>query len=525
MTMETSYDAIVVGGGHNGLAAAATLARQKRRVLVVERRDTVGGMATTAEIAPGVRASRIAHLLYNLNPAVARELSLEAHGLTMAAQDMPTVSLAPDGRHVVTRGSEARLADGSAHPDAASYARVRERLVRFASLLAPLLDRTPPNLSGGGFSRDSVMEIGAMAGLGLSVRRLGKVEMEAFLHDLLSNVFDLVTDEMADGPLAGVLGADAVLGGWAGPRSPGTVLSLMYRLAQGGAPALPAGGMGAVTAALSGAAAAAGVEIATGTGVRRILVDGDRARGVLLQDGRRIGAGLVLCSVGAGATMGLAGVEHFDAEAVRRIRHVRARGTAAKVNLVLSQAPRIDGLGAAETAGRILLAPSLDHIERAFNPAKYGEMSKAPLIEFVVPTLSDDTLAPAGTHVLSAVVQYAPYALAGGWTEAAKARLLDLTLDALSPHLPGLRDAVTAADVMSPADIEAETGAPGGHWHHGELSVDQMLMLRPVNGMGRYASGVPGLYLCGAGAHPGGDVTGAAGRNAALQAMKDGVAA
>ncbi|ESR24537.1 phytoene desaturase family protein [Lutibaculum baratangense] len=349
--------------------------------------------------------------------------------------------------------------------------------------------------------------------------------MEAFLHDLLSNVRDLVMDEMPDGPLAGMLGADAVLGGWAAPRSPGTVLSLMYRMAQGGRVSLPEGGMGSVTEALATAAAGSGAEIVTGRSVERITVHGDRATGVALDDGMLIGADLVLCSSSVGHAMRLAGVEHFDAEAARRIRHVRARGAAAKINLVLSQAPGVEGLSDEQTAGRLLLAPSLEYIERAFNPAKYGEMSKAPLIEAVIPTLSDRTLAPEGTHVLSAIVQYVPHGLAGGWSDEAKRRLLDLTLDALTPFMPGLRETMVHADILSPVDIEAMTGAPGGHWHHGELTVDQMLMLRPANGIGRYATGLPGLYLCGAGAHPGGDVTGSPGRNAALQALKDEAAA
>jgi phytoene dehydrogenase-like protein len=210
---------------------------------------------------------------------------------------------------------------------------------------------------------------------------------------------------------------------------------------------------------------------------------------------------------------------------VRRIRHVRAKGTAAKLNLALATAPRFTGLDDAAHRGRIVLAPSLRYVEAASNPAKYGELPTAPVIEITIPTLADPTLADQGEHMLSAVVQHVPHALDGGWTDEARDRLADLVLDVLEPYAPSLGRLVVARQVISPADIERLTGAAGGHWHQGELAVDQMLMLRPVNGMGHYATGVPGLSLCGSAAHPGGDVMGAAGRNAALAAMNGGGAA
>lgn len=516
------YDAIVVGAGHNGLAAAATLARKGKRVLVLERAGQVGGMAKTAELKPGVKGPRLAHLLWGMSARVSSELGLDVQGLNMAARDLPTVSLSPDGRHVVIEGAKVRFADGSAHPDADRYADLWQRLLRFSALLAPVWDRTPPRLAGGGLSRDRLFEGAHMAKLGLDLRRLGKADMREFLRIVLSNAADLVLDQIPDGPLAGALAAEAVLGARAGPRSPGTVLTLLYRLAQGGAKHLPAGGMGAVAEALAAAARGFGAEIRTGAAVNAVLVEDDRVRGVDFAEGERAFAPLVLSSLDALSTLRLAGPEHFDVEACRRARQIRAEGVAAKVNLVLNGLPDFPGLDPSFRRARLLVAPSVIHVERAFNPAKYGELTEAPMIEAIIPSLSDSSLTQGEDHMLSAVVQFVPYTLKGGWNENARRSLADAVTCTLGRFAPGLEERVTATDVLTPQDIEAETGARGGHWHHGELAMDQMLMLRPMHTMARYSSGVPGLYLCGAGAHPGGDVTGMAGRNAALQSLNDG---
>ncbi len=513
----SAHDAIVIGAGHNGLVAAATLARSGRRVLVLEQADAVGGAARTVHLAPGLRGPQLAHLLHNLSPTVVRELDLAAHGLEFAATDLPTTSLAPDRRHVVLSAPGAAFADGRPHPQAPTFAALRERLARFAGVLAPMLLSPPPRLAEGGWSQAP-----ALGRLALRLHRMGGPETREFLRLLLGNAADAIGDEMADGPLAGALALDAVLGGHVGPRSPGTLLTLLYRLAHGGALSVPRGGMGALAAAIARAATSAGAEIRTGAPVRRILIESDTAAGVSLDSGESLRAPLVLCNADAGTLLRLAGPQHFDAEMVRRIRHVRAKGATAKLNLALSAAPRFTGLDAAAHRGRILLAPSLRYLELAFDAAKHGELPRAPVLDLTIPTLADPTLADEGGHVLSVVVQYAPHALAGGWDEAARERLAEIALDALEPHAPGLRRSVTARKVLSPVDIERLTGATGGHWHHGELAVDQMLMLRPVNGMGHYATGVPGLFLCGAAAHPGGDVMGVAGRNAALAVLNGG---
>jgi phytoene dehydrogenase-like protein len=341
------------------------------------------------------------------------------------------------------------------------------------------------------------------------------------------NVFDLLEENFESDALKGALGFDAVLGTNFGPRSPGTVLTLLYRLAAefaGGASALsqPAGGLGALCDALAKSAAQAGAVIRTASPVARILVDADRAVGVELASGERIAAAAVASSADPKTTfLKLLGARHLDTGFVRRVQHFRAKGLAAKLHLALDRAPQFSGVDAVALRGRLLLSPSLHYLERAYNHAKYGEYSSAPALEVTVPTINDPGLAPAGKHVLSAIVQYAPYALKAGWQNE-RERFTDLCIDTLEGVAPGLRGSVLKAELLTPVDIEREHGIDGGHWHHGDLAFDQFFMVRPVPGAAQHRTPLPGLFLCGAGCHPGGGVMGTAGRNAAQQVMKPG---
>jgi len=544
-----AFDAIVIGAGHNGLTAAATLARKGKRVCVLERSEQVGGMMTDGALAPGVSAPRMAHLLYNLNATVARELGLGG-SIPLRTAKLPTVSLSPDGLHTVIENGQARLSDGTAHPQAEVFAALHARLIRFAGLLARLANQTPPKLEGGLGNAGTLSELSVLARLGLDLKLMGKKEMQEFLRVTLSNVHDLLVDELGDGPLAGAMAADAVRGAFAGPRSPGTVFSLMYRLGSpkppgsarhaagprngpgngGGSadPVLPLDGMAAVSKAFARAARDAGADIRCGQGVVQVLVDdADRVTGVTLDNGQTLTAPLVLSSAGPLQTMQMAGPDHFDIEAVRRLRSLRNKGTTAKVNLLLSGTPAFTGLSPELTAGRLLIAPSSTYVERAFNPAKYNAMPTAPVVEMVLPGLSG---APgsgdvaSGQQVLSAIVNFVPPAPEKGWRATERKALLKVLLSTLEAYAPGIGKLVTASEVVTPDDIAAETGAPGGHWHHLEMGLDQILTLRPTNGTAHYAFGPQGLFLCAASAHPGGDITGAPGRNSALQALKTGSA-
>jgi phytoene dehydrogenase-like protein len=518
----SGYDAVVIGAGHNGLVAAATLARKGCRVLILERRDEIGGMAAGGHFSDGTPMPRIAHLLYNLSPKVLTELGFGSGG-PVKTRALPTVALDPGGRHVILADGRAAFADGSDHPEALAYCALTDRLRRFGGILARLADEPPPKLEGMALDLASLKRTGPLAALGWDLRKLGRSETREFLKILLSNAYDVILDEMAEGPLAGALAADAVRGVWAGPRSPGTLFSLLYRIGRGGGAALPIGGMGAFCEALASTARASGVSIRTGAEVAALLLHGDRVRGVRLLGGEEIAAKVVLMASGPLAAVRIAGPAEYDIESVRRLRNLRCKGTAAKINLLVSEAPGIDGLSDDHAAGRLVLAPSADYVERAFDAVKYGELPDAPVIEAVIPTLIEPALRKAGKHVMSLVVQYVPRDIPGGWTDAARAKVLDATLRALEPVMPELRKSVAESEVLTPSDIEKLTGAPGGHWHHAELSIDQLLTVRPVNGLSCYRFGPEGYYLCGAGAHPGGDVMGSAGRNAALAALADGL--
>jgi len=512
LSSKADYDCIVVGAGHNGLVCASYLARSGRSVLVLEAAHEVGGAAVTREFAPGFRVSACAHLLQLMPRALIEELSLTAHGLRLVVEDMPTVALSVDGASMNLDRPGLRAC---APAEADAYEALSARLQRFARALGPMLARAAPRLG-----TESRAEQLALLRLGWQIRRLGRRDMRELLRIAGMCVYDLLQENFSSPLLQGALGFDALLGTNLGPRSPGSVFTLLYRLsaaanAERFAPAQPQGGLGALSNALALAARAAGVTIRTGAGVRRIELEKDRVAGVQLESGEAIRAGLVISSADPKTTfLGLLGSEHLDAGFVRRLKHLRTAGLAAKLHLALDRLPQFTGLEPEALGGRLLIAPSLDYLERAYNHSKYGEYSAQPSMEITIPSVNDAQLAPAGAHVLSAIVQYVPYSLVGGW-EHGKQGLLKLVVDHLETYAPGLRRSITAAQLLTPADIETQFRIVGGHWHHAELALDQFLMVRPVPGAAQYATPVDGLYLCGAGCHPGGGVMGTAGRNAA----------
>ncbi len=509
--MSERYDCIVVGAGHNGLVCAATLARAGRSVLVLEAQPQVGGAALTREFAPGFQVSACAHLVNQLRADLVRELDLEAHGLKWAAQAMPTTALG---------GGGARLRIGEAlGSDAQAFSNYSAQMRRFAQALAPVLAAVPPRLGTSDWR-----DLAALAKIGWRIRRLGRSDMRELLRIGGMNVHDLLEEHFTNPLLKGALGFDAVLGTNFGPRSPGTVLTLLHRLAgqsaAGAGLSQPVGGVGALCEALARSATTRGAKIRSGTPVKRILIEADRAAGVELESGERIAATTVISSADPKTTfLQLLGTAHLDTGFVRRVAHLRSQGLTAKLHIALDRLPQFAGISEADLRGRLLLAPSLEYLERAFNHAKYGEYSSAPALEITVPTLNDPSLAPPGKHVLSAVVQYAPYALKGGWLKE-RERFTALCLAVLERHAPGLSSSAGAVELLTPADIEQEFRISGGHWHHGDLAFDQFFLVRPVPGAARHATPVPGLYLCGAGCHPGGGVIGTAGLNAAQQVLK-----
>jgi phytoene dehydrogenase-like protein len=508
---KSGYDVLIIGAGHNGLVCAAYLARAGRRVLVLEAASIVGGAAVTREFAPGFTVSACAHLLYQMPQTLYRELALERHGLSLIARQLPTLALARDRELLLLGGSAEASHQGLIGPDVAAYPDYLREMTRYAAALAPIFHRAPPRLGSGAFA-DQV----ALLRLGWQIRKLGRKSMRELLRIGGMNAYDLLQEHFTDPLLQGALGFDAVLGTNFGPRSPGSVLTLLCRLAAQsdageGVLMQPRGGMGSLTAALARAAGAAGAEIRTDAEVARILVAEDQASGVELASGEKLMAPIVVSNADPKNTfLKLLGTQHLDTGFVRRVHHLRSQGLAAKLHLALKGLPNFHGANAAALRGRLLLSPSLQHLERAFNSTKYGEYSTAPVMEITLPTLNDPTLAPPGAHVLSAIVQYVPHTLKNGW-EGAREQCI-ASLAEYAPDLPGL---IQSAELLTPADLERQFRMHGGHWHHGELAFDQFYMVRPVPGAAQYATPLAGLFLCGAGSHPGGGVMGHAGRNAA----------
>ncbi len=504
---------VIVGGGHNGLVCAAYLARAGRAVVVLEAASEVGGASVTREFAKGYRVSGCAHICYQLDRGIARELRLESHGLKWARTGMKTVALAATGDHLVLDGG--RLESGPlAEGDRAALADYHAQMLRFARVLAKQHNRRPPRLGGGGHS-----DLVGAAKLGLDIRLLGRRSMREFLRIAGINIYDVLEEKFESPLLKGALALDAVLGTNLGPRSNNSVLALLHRLSGAASgndgSSLPEGGMGGIAEALAAAARDAGATIRTRSPVARILTEGDAVAGVQLEDGEKIAAGTVVSNADPARTLlQLLGARHLETGFVHRIRHFRSKGMAAKLHLALDGPPAFARLPAGLAGERLVIAPDLGYLEHAFDHAKYGRCSPDPALEITVPTAHDRTLAPAGKHVLSAILNYAPHdPRASG--DGPRRELLERALAVLERHAPGLRRQVLASELLLPADIEREFRITGGHWHHGELALDQFMMMRPVPGAAQYAMPVGGLFLCGAGCHPGGGVMGSAGRNAA----------
>lgn len=491
-----SSEVIVIGAGPNGLACATRLAQRGGRVTLLDALPTPGGGAAPREFAPGFTTS-LAHLTRGIDPRVAQAMQLERHGLTFHA--LQTTLLGPQ---------PISISRGKTTSQDAEYARLHTRLTHFARVLAPFRAIPAPRLGKG---NDWL----TLVRLGLGIRALDKADFRELLRMLLINVADVAEDDLSDPRLQGYLAFEATLGAWLGPRSPNSLILLLNHLATGPDPLAPKGGMEAVARAMTKAATAAGVTIRQNARVTRILTEGDRASGVQLATGETLRAQTVVSTLHPGLTLReLAGPRVLDAGLYTRAGHIHSRGGTARLTLALDALPPL-----ANSGDRLMIiAPSVNAVENAFNPVKYGQVPKAPVLEAFIPTLLDPR--PDGRHILTANVQFAPHAPKN--PDAARAEMLENTLAVLEAHIQGLRAQILHADLLMPYDVAALYGNPGGNWHHAELAVEQMLFLRPLRDLAQYRTPIDGLWLAGAGSHPGGGITGAAGWNAAL-AMEAGL--
>ena len=509
----TSFDTIIIGAGHNGLVAAGFLAKSGRKVLVLEAADTAGGGARTVEFAPGFRASGLAHVVNRLHPQVISGLKLDR--TLFEGEAVPTLALDAERGPAVLHGGYGETLEGVSETEAAAFAAMRKKLMLQAGVLKSFLTRKPPR--PGDIGLGDAFQLG-LTGLGLL--RHGRQEARDFARMLLMNVADIADEYLTDDRLKGLIAFDATLGIHLGPRSPTSLLGLFYRLTgevlgQAGGQYLPKGGMGTLARALETAAIAAGARLRLSSPVAQILTEKGSAIGVVLKNGEELRATEVVSAIHPVTTLQtFLPAGEIDTGLSRSLRHIRSKGNVAKLHLALDRVPVFTGVSLKDQRGRLVIAPSVNHVENAFNPAKYGAFSADPVMEITLPSMGDPNLAPPGACVLSALVQYAPYDLKQGW-ENGKPRFLETILSTIERYAPDIRSSIVAAELLVPPDIEARYRLPGGHWHHGELQADQLLINRPTFALSGYETPVEGLYLCSAGSHPGGGLSGVPGMNAA----------
>jgi phytoene dehydrogenase-like protein len=522
-----TYDVVVIGGGLNGLVVATYLAKAKRRVLVVERRPVIGGSTVTEEIAPGFRCDTCLHDAGWLSPRIARELDLERHGLALLRSSSGVLAPLAGKDHLYLDTDPTRAADAIRRfspADAKRWPEFAALVAELAGFLEALYTSPPPRIDA-----DTLAEHVTMLGHGRRLRKLGKTRMVELLRTLPMSVAELLDDWFESDALKGAVGAQGITRICQGPRSGGTAFVLLHHAVGRSvgafrSPLVARGGSGALATAIAAAARASGVEIRTQADVAKLRMEHGRVAGVVLRTGEEIVSRQVASTADARTTfLGLCDRSRLDPALVRAVRNIRFRGAWAKMNLALNGLPRFGGSleGDAHLRGTISIAPSLDYLERAYDATKYGKTSAQPYLEIRIPSLDDPSLAPAGQHVMSVHMQYAPYSLRDGtWDNAARSALGTSIMATLEQYAPGIGSLVQAQQVLSPLDLEQTFALPEGNAYQGEMTLDQILFMRPVAGWSRYRTPVPGLYLCGTGSHPGGAVAGGAGALAARALLK-----
>lgn len=526
-----SADVIIIGAGVNGLVTAAYLAKGGLKPLVLERSDRIGGCAQTVEIAPGFRTSVLAHRAA-IDTGIVRDLRLERHGLQSLRPEAIVHAPAADGKGLTLWAAPERAAEQiaafSAH-DARKYPEFLESVKAVCGVLKVAISAPAPSIE-----RPSASDLLTLLRAGRRFRSLGKANAYRLLRWMPMSVADFAREWFESEPLLAAVAAGGLFGSFVGPRSAGSAAVLMLLAASDGQPLASGygirGGMGMLAAALAGAAREAGAEIRTGAEVRRILVRDGKAAGVKLFTGEEIDVPLVVSNADPRRTLlGLVDPAHVPPTFARHLRHVRMRGTLAKINYGVSSLPdfaslseRTESERKAALSGVVRLGPTLDVLERAFDAAKYGRLPEEPWLEISIPSIGSPDLARDGRHVVSAYVLFAPYELQGTTWDVEREAFADRATRVIERYAPGFSRSVVARQIITPLDLEREYGLTGGHIFHGELALDQLLVGRPLPGWSRYQTPVPNLYLCGAGTHPGTGLDGRSGYLAASEILKTG---
>lgn len=515
--MPVQYDAIIIGAGHNGLCCAAYLAKAGRKVLVLERRELVGGATVTEEIYPGFKYSSCSYVVSLLRPWIIRDLDLPRHGFEILPLDS-TFTPFPDGRYLLRDADPERTRRAIAafsKKDAEVYPEFGQAMSELSRMVKPIIDQpafSPDSLNpaewirllklGRGFSKDSKY-------------------MAAGLKMLTISAVDLLSEWFESEYLIAPMSVSGIIGTFLGVRSPGTAYVLLHHYmgeidGSFRAWGLPKGGTGRIADALAGSARSFGAEIRCEADVKKIIVKSGKATGVVLTNGDEIKAKTIVSGIDPNRTfLGLVGTENLEDDFARRIRNFRMRGSSGKVNLALDALPEFTCLpgDGAHLRGDITIAPSVDYLERAYDEAKYGSYSTRPFLDIVIPSLTDPTVAPAGKHVMSIFVQYAPYHLKGGaevWPERRES-FGDVVVDTVAEYVPNLKELILDRYIVTPWDLQETYGLTEGNIFHGELSLNQLAFLRPTAGCARYETPIKQLWLCGSGAHPGGGIMAAPG--------------
>jgi phytoene dehydrogenase-like protein len=524
-----TYDAVVVGGGHNGLTAAAYLARAGLSTLVLERRDIVGGCCVTEEIAPGCRVSTTSYIASMLRPEVISDLRLAEYGLRMVPCDPAIQVPFPDG-HVVPWWADRERAKSEfkkiSARDAETFVQVDDRLKKLARYLQPFFMEPPPEID-----TRSMRGWTDLFRVGKKFRGISGDEVSQLISFLTGSLGEFLDHNYESEKMKTMFLANNVYGKHGGPYQPGTAIGLLFHLLSGGEHELQGfyghvmGGMGAITQALAASGRKLGVEIRTSAPVAQIDVRNGRARGVVLEDGTEIRARIVLSNADPKRTfLKMVAASELPNEFLHSIRGIKMEGPCAKVNLVLDAEPRFTGIPPDATALErtfYTLVPSLAFAERCYDIAKFGEIPEELWVDCVVSSNADPSLAPAGKHILTCFVQYVPYHLRQGNWDENRELLGNRVIKKIAEYAPNVPNAIVARQVLTPLDLERTYGLTEGNIFHGDLRLEQLFFMRPVSGWSQYRTPVDGLYLCGAGAHPGGGVTGAPGHNAAHQVLRD----